>query len=212
VSAISDASPTDTVVPPEDERDAVHICPEPVKATEPTDSLGSACFSSDKRFLYQITRSCGGVKNVVTFILLNPGIGTSELTLDHNLRKCLQFIKRLGLSEMRVVYAFPIVGPDQLMLKVNDREGAPGLNDSHIECAVADASLVIAGWGPALGKVENWKRFTKLRSMLSHINVLALSVTDNGQPWSPLLVQEPKLAPYDWEAARDPFVKTAGAA
>jgi len=113
-------------------------------------------------------------------------------------------VKRLGLSEMRIVYAFPIVGPDQIMLLRNDREGPGDINNWHLADAIVDSSLIIAGWGPALGKEHLKYRYLQLKKIFEGKKVHALAVTDAGQPWSPQLVQEPKFLEYHWDALDRP--------
>jgi hypothetical protein len=156
-----------------------------------------AILSTDGRYRYWLRRSFGMFGKPVVFAMLNPSTATAEED-DPTIRRCIDFAKRWGASDMCVVNLFALRSTDPAALfadGVEDPEG-PG-NDTMIEKAAdfcrANGGTFVCAWGSA-GKTLAQKRYVceRAETVLGLLDralckPMHLRVSEKtGQPWHPL--------------------------
>ena len=138
--------------PPPSEEAAPDVRPEDAEPTglllfgEPAGG-GGAVFSPDRRYRYRLERDVRGEGRAgcVAFVLLNPS--TAGATIDDaTVRRLCGFARRWGYARLVVVNLFAFVATDPRDLARAEDPVGPE-NDAHITAALAEADLVVCGWG-----------------------------------------------------------------
>lgn len=166
--------------------------------TWPCGTISRAWFDEARRFRFMLERDFREGEGAVAFVLLNPSVADAH-TDDATIRRCSGFTKRWGKKRLIVVNLFPLraTNPKELLSAALDdyrRE-----NDSFILRAVADSSLVIAGWGTR-GALRN--RGSVVRALIEALsNLHHLGLTKDGHPHHPLYLRadtQPQLWTRAW--------------
>jgi hypothetical protein len=128
------------------------------------------------------------------FVLLNPSTA-DENVLDPTLTRCQGFTRRLGYSRFEVVNLFALRSTDPKGLHhIADPIGPD--NDQVIAERMAEASVVIAGWGSFPLAAERAKRVLMLAACRS-IRMMCLGTTKAGWPRHPLYLRaDAQLIPW----------------
>jgi len=143
---------------------------------------GSAIFSRDLRYRYQLTRRWHeGISAPIVFILLNPN-NADAVRDDPTIRRCVGFAKARGHTALTVVNLFTLRAADPKILYAAD-DPIGSRNDFHIERSIANASEVIVGWGTH-GDLMN--RGDAIMNKFRDRNLLSFGLTKNRQPKHPL--------------------------
>jgi hypothetical protein len=107
-----------------------------------------AIFDETGTYRYSLSRTwdeSNGRK--VTFILLHPGTA-DEHKEDATASKCILLAKRWGFGSLEIVTLFAYQTNRFHLLNELTKEEAVGYdNDRYIQYALADADLIVAGWG-----------------------------------------------------------------
>lgn len=159
----------------------------------------SAILSPDGRYRYRlerIVRPAGALlecPDTVAFIMLNPS--TADATEDDpTIRRCRGFAAALGARRLVVgnLFAWRATDPGHLYLEsMGGHDVAGPDNDEHLRRIVAQAGIVIAGWG-ACGKF--YKQAAARAGVVGDMaraagkELQALGVTGGGMPRHPLYV------------------------
>jgi hypothetical protein len=160
----------------------------------------SAVLSPCGLYRYVLDRRWGPGR-LLLFLLVNPSTATADVP-DATVRSMGRLARALGFDGFRVVNLFAIRSKDvRVLLGAVDPVGPA--NDDHITAAVAEAELVIAGWGSKSGplgrKIKHraevvLERVTKVRA------VHALRLTQDGSPEHPLYLPS-TLKPFIYRPA-----------
>lgn len=111
------------------------------------DVLSGAIISADRKYRYRLTRTLNAMADAVCFIMLNPS--TADATKDDpTIRRCKNYVLRLGGGQLEVVNLFAYRSTDPDALYGMSKEAAIGQeNDQHIVAACKASSMVICAWG-----------------------------------------------------------------
>lgn len=150
----------------------------------------SATFDTDRIYRYALTRTWDDTLPTVTFVMLNPSTADA-FGVDPTIRRCLDFSKREGAGELRVVNLFALRSTNPKALYAHPDPVGPA-NDEHIVRAAETSGVVVVGWG-AHGALHG--RGAAVRRLLPRMRCLA--VTKSGHPGHPLYVRgDAPLIPY----------------
>lgn len=155
---------------------------------------GLAIFSDDRIYRYALSRTWDAEKPVALFIGLNPSTA-DENKLDPTLRRVISFATRenCGGFVMGNLFAFRSTDP-RGMKQARDPVGPD--NDAWLARLMANAELVICGWGSHGSFAQ---RSTHIRSLLRNVKdkVRCLGLTASGEPRHPLyLPATTPMLPY----------------
>lgn len=126
--------------------------------------------------------------------MLNPSTADAR-TDDPTIRRCMDFARRWGYAQLRVVNLFALRATDPRALgRVRPAGRAVGpRNDTVLRREVRKADTVVAAWG-AHGTLHD--RAARVRALLPEARWLCLGTTKAGQPRHPLrLHRETALRP-----------------
>ena len=144
---------------------------------------GSAVFSLDRVYRYQLRRTWGNSGSHATWIMLNPSTADA-LEDDPTIRRCTAFTKAWGLDGLIVVNLFALRATDPRELRGHPDPVGPA-NDRWIAEALHSSSVVVAAWG-AHPLAE--KRTDQVTAIVAERAGYAscLGVTKDGYPLHPL--------------------------
>lgn len=143
-----------------------------------------AVFSPDEAYRYLLWRQWNdftAVEGTVLWCMLNPSTA-DERVLDPTLTRCQGFTSRLGYARFEVVNLFALRSTDpRELLRCQDPVGPE--NDAIIAKTIADAEVVVVGWGafPLAAK-----RATSLLRLAGLRPLYCLGTTNGGHPKHPL--------------------------
>lgn len=107
----------------------------------------SAIISSDQKYRYRLTRTLNAMGDSVCFIMLNPSTADAEKD-DPTIRRCKDYVLRLGYGQLEVVNLFAYRATDPDVLYGMSKLAVIGPeNDKHIAEAACAAHLTICAWG-----------------------------------------------------------------
>lgn len=153
----------------------------PVKAVPLfEDYSGTATFSDDRRYRYELTRRWGHGDRVI-FVMLNPSTADSDAD-DPTIRRCLGFARAWGYGRLTVLnlYALRATQPRDLWT-TGDPVGPD--NDAYLSEHVRDTSpLLICAWG-IHARTDRVRTFWSLQGSQ---RAQSLGVTRSGAPRHPL--------------------------
>jgi hypothetical protein len=168
--------------------------PKPIQHTLFGGSIISkdAHFSECRKYRYRLDRHVEGVEGnkMCLFVMLNPSTA-DEVENDATIRRCIDFCRRWGYAQLRVVNLFAYCSTDPSVLKtVDDPIGWE--NDGIIRTSSKIASLTVVAWG-AHGGLKN--RAEKVFPLLE--KPMCLGTTKEGYPKHPVrLAANTELVPY----------------
>lgn len=149
---------------------------------------GTAVISPDKRYRYQLTREWTAGPKVV-FVMLNPSTADADVD-DPTIRRCIGLARGWGFGGLVVVnlFAFRASKPKELK-RVIDPVGPDNWKYLEMTCrqATTNRSPVICAWGANGGFKSQDSKFLN-RCMEWQVELKALRLTANGDPWHPLYV------------------------
>lgn len=157
--------------------------------------VGDICrWSPDKVYRYELWRSWRDMyagQGYVAFIGLNPSTA-DETENDPTVRRCMNFTRRWGYSQMVMLNLFAFRATDPAdMKKASDPVGPE--NDSVLLERSRGAEVVVACWGTHgvhMGRGE------AVRQMIPGLQKLRL--TKDGHPQHPLYLPA-SLCPVNWK-------------
>lgn len=159
-----------------------------------------AVLSGDGRYRYRLERRWGSGPTAL-FVMLNPSTADAHGD-DPTVRRCVGFARCWGLDGIVVVNLFAYRSPKPSVMWSAARGQIDIVgpdNDRYVEQAAAEAAdqdaPIVAAWG-ALAPPS---RVAQVRRLPNMGRLMALGVTQNGQPRHPgRLAGAAQLAP--WEA------------
>lgn len=139
-----------------------------------------AFFSPCRTWRYSLTRDVAPLtgEGRVAFIGLNPSTA-DEMEDDPTIRRCVDFARRWGFSQLKMLNLFAFRSTDPRgLLEVDDPIGPE--NDCTIAKVVGGSDLVICAWGafPANDRIQTVLGFVSAPH--------CLGLTKNGAPRHPL--------------------------
>lgn len=149
---------------------------------------GFAIFSDDREYRYELRRRVPCLMRWVRrvlWVMLNPSIA-DERRLDPTLRRCFEFTKSFGGSEMWIGNLFARVSTDPKGLhSAGDPIGND--NDAHLASMAQSADLIIVGWGAQSIARERARHVSSILRMNSKSGEIhCLGTTKSGAPKHPL--------------------------
>jgi len=107
----------------------------------------SAVISADGKYRYRLTRTLSAMGDAVCFIMLNPSTADAEKD-DPTIRRCKDYVLRLGYGQLEVVnlFAYRATDPD-VLYGMSEATAIGPENDRHIVEACKASSLAICAWG-----------------------------------------------------------------
>lgn len=149
----------------------------------PPFTTSSAAFDPSRTYRYALVRRWG-TGPIVLWIMLNPS-SADERTLDPTLTRCLGFSIQWGFDAFSVCNLYALRSPRPAALwRVADPVGP--LNDEAIELAIAEADLIVVGWG-VHAKPDRVAWISELLAR-SGKPVACLRVQQDGSPGHPLYI------------------------
>lgn len=159
--------------------------------------IRTANISSDEAFRFRLSREWGDVRGLVCWVMLNPSTADGAVD-DPTIRKCIRFAKMWHYDGIVVVNLYPLRATKPADCKPFARwweGGSPDwwardkiqLNETYIEHAVAESSLVIAAWG---ARASRWDPgyVQKVSEELLPDGTMCLGRTKDGSPRHPLML------------------------
>jgi len=148
--------------------------------------MGDAIISKCGKYRYVLSRTWGGGREFVCFIMLNPSTADAEKD-DPTIRRCVSFAQRWGYSKLEVVNLFAWRTPYPGDFRgVADPVGPD--NDRYVLEALARATIVVAAWGRLEMARPRAQVVTKIaEQMCKSLN--SLGVTKSDCPRHPLYVR-----------------------
>jgi hypothetical protein len=146
----------------------------------------NAIISSCEKYRYVLTRSLDSIvrwHRPVLFIMLNPS--TADATQDDpTIRRCVNFAKREGMTQLTVVnlFAYRVTDPKEL-LRAENPIGPE--NDHHLFDEIAKHELTIAAWGSHPFAKERAAEVIKKFGA----SLMCLGTTKDGSPRHPLYLK-----------------------
>lgn len=137
-------------------------------------------------YRYSLTRRWSAEPGPVwVFVMLNPSTADGHVD-DATVRRCIQFTRRGGAAELRIVNLYGLRATDPRELwRAEDPVGPD--NDRHVLAAIsraeATAGAVIAAWG-AHGRPDRVRAVVDLIGRRR--DILCLGTTATGAPRHPL--------------------------
>ena len=154
----------------------------------------SAILSPCERYRYRLTRTLEGTGGPLLLIGLNPS--TADATQDDpTIRRCIDFARRWGHSELVVanLFAFRATRPKDLK---NAPEPIGAETDRILLNEAKRASRILVAWG-VHGPYKS--RDQEVLSLLAPFALSCLGTTKAGQPRHPLYIRADTL-PQDYSA------------
>lgn len=153
--------------------------------------MSPAILSADRRYRFELRRLVDATGyGEVAWIMLNPSTA-DESTNDPTIRRIIDFSRRWGFRDLRVVNLVPLRSPNPATV-VRHYGGPPFegeffLNHGYIERAVNEADTVILAWGYHGERIGG----DNIREdcCANHDDVWVLGWNGNGQPKHPLYVK-----------------------
>jgi hypothetical protein len=171
----------------------------------------SAVISACGRYRYRLERELRSDGPVAAWVMVNPSRADAKID-DQTIRKCLGFARSLAIGRLVIVNAFAYRAADiRELRRAHDPVGPD--NDRHIEAALREADIHIAGWGP-LAKLPphlrgRWRVVLTLAARAGR-RLQCLGVAKDGQPLHPLrLSYRRRLIPFDAGGTADDLRATA---
>jgi hypothetical protein len=151
-----------------------------------------AILSSCGLYRYRLWRTVSLSFRRLLWLCLNSSTADAIVN-DPSVTRMMGFAKQWGFGRMDVVnlFAFRSSNPKAL-LGVADPVGPE--NDNHIAQAVAEAEVIVAGWGSSIPRKLLWRR-DSVRRLLVGKTVMCLNKTEEGDPRHPLYL--PKTVPLE---------------
>jgi hypothetical protein len=110
----------------------------------PSRIFGSADFSEDGRYRYELTRSWDATRPSCAFVMLNPS-KADAVENDPTVRRCIDFANRWGYGELRVYNVFAFVATDPRELWRQDDPVGPRWAETIRGVLVCER--IICAWG-----------------------------------------------------------------
>ena len=149
--------------------------------------LSGATISDDGRYRYRLWRIWDPARKPQVWLMLNPSTADAEVD-DATIRKCCGFARRGGHGGIVVVnlFAYRSREPKELV-RLLDPAGPD--NNSALRKVATYASAIVCGWGNLPARALQY-RVDEVKTQLGRASIplLALGVTQAGQPWHPLMV------------------------
>lgn len=147
---------------------------------------GSAIFSKDRRYRYQLTRFWAKVGERIVWVMLNPSKATASEN-DPTITRCVGFSKSFGAASMTVVNLFALraTNPKKLLAKPSESVGPDNIR--ILAETLQDASRVVAAWGVLSGKLL--AASLPSREVIQKDGVHCLGRTKSGAPRHPLYLK-----------------------
>jgi hypothetical protein len=148
--------------------------------------VGSAIFSKDRRYRYQLTRFWAKEGERIVWIMLNPSVANASEN-DPTITRCVGFSKSFGAASMVVVNLFALraTNPKKLLEKPAESVGPD--NARILSETLQDASRVVAAWGALSSKL--WAASLPSREVIRKNGVHCLGKTKSGAPRHPLYLK-----------------------
>lgn len=144
---------------------------------------------TDAEYRYLLRRIWDASTVPVLWVMCNPSTASASVD-DPTVQGCQEFARRWGAGGIVVANIFAVRSPYPKVLKAHPDPIGPD-NDRYLEWAAvkqaAAGGLVIAAWG-VHGKLRN-RGAHVLQLLTRHVDVHALRITKEGQPWHPLYVE-----------------------
>jgi hypothetical protein len=157
-----------------------------------TDS--DAVFSNCRKYRYRLWRRWAPGPSCL-WVMLNPSTA-DEIKNDPTVERCERRARAMGYAAVEVVnlFAFRATDPDE-MKAAADPVGPE--NDQAILAAVADAGLVVCGWGNHGGHIG---RSSQVKELIASAGATPhhLGATSKGEPRHPLYVRY-DVQPSIWQ-------------
>lgn len=147
----------------------------------------SAIISECGKYRYRLERKWVGLKTCL-FIMLNPSTADADID-DPTIRRCMGFASREGCGRLIVVnlYGFRSTDPKALP-KLGAMNAAGMKNAYHVEMAMKESDLIIAGWG----RQSPWiQPIASVRTCANNFGkiIQCLGLNNNGSPRHPLYIR-----------------------
>lgn len=166
-------------------------------------SDSGAVFSPCEQYRYLLWRRWRDLTakpGVVLWIMLNPSTA-DELKLDPTLTRCKRYTERFGFAHFQVANLFALRSTEPAALHHTTDPIGP-CNDELIEMAIADATLIVVGWGAFPLAAARSRRLVELANGKQ---MFCLATTRNGSPGHPLYLRaDLNLTPWPSAAASPP--------
>jgi hypothetical protein len=161
----------------------------------PTRSIGSATHEAGSGaiisrcgvYRYLLLRTVSDTNSgTCLFVMLNPSTADAEID-DATVRRCVDFTRRWGYGELRIVNLFALRSADPLHLAAVPDPIGPG-NDEVIRAELTTADIVVVAWG---NQGAFRKRSLQVLRLLAGSGIKAwhLGLNKSGEPLHPLFVQ-----------------------
>jgi hypothetical protein len=147
---------------------------------------GSAIFSKDRRYRYQLTRFWAKEGERIVWIMLNPSVANASEN-DPTIRRCIDFSKSFGAASMVVVNLFALraTNPKKLLKKPAESVGPD--NVRILAETLQGAFRVVAAWGALSNKLG--LASLSSREVIRKVGVQCLGKTKSGAPRHPLYLK-----------------------
>lgn len=142
------------------------------------------------RYRYSLGRAWSHAIRHMTIVMLNPSTADADVD-DPTIRRCIGFAKREGCGGLTVVNLFGLRSSSPKDLKLADDPVGPN-NMAALFQHVADASIVVCGWGAHPIACAPAARFQSFIETQSTIRLWCLGTTQDGAPRHPLYVRASK--------------------
>lgn len=151
----------------------------------------AAIFSADRQHRFELRRLVNEAGHgEVCWFMLNPSTA-DEVKLDPTIRRCMDFSRRWGFRELRVINLVPLRSTDPKRAVSHYRgppfDGEFFLNHSYWEKAFEECDCIVLAWG-ANGEPIGGDE-AREQAICQTDEAWVLGWTNNGQPRHPLYVR-----------------------
>ena len=150
--------------------------------------VGSAMFSKDKKYRYQLTRQWAPEGERIVWVMLNPSTADARID-DPTIGRCVSFSKSFGAASLVVVNLFAMRATDPKELLKKPSEAVGPQNARILRETLPGATRVIAAWGALSNKL--WQLSWPSREVIQQLgtSLHCLGRTKAGGPRHPLYVK-----------------------
>jgi len=150
-----------------------------------------ALLSLDSRYRYKLSRTLRPGGRTALWIGVNPSTADAELD-DASIRRLYGFAEQMDVGRWLVGNLFAYRATNVKELAVSDVDPIGPDCDLHLGEMMAEADIVIAGWGRAdkvPPKLRNrWRYIVDLASVFSRSPLLCWGLCSDGHPVHPLMI------------------------
>ena len=137
-------------------------------------------------YRYLLSRTVSDTsRDVCLFVMLNPSDADADID-DPTVKRCIDFTRRRGYGELRIVNLFALRSAEPLQLATVPDPIGPG-TDEVTRAELAAANIVVVAWGY---KGSFRQRSSQMLQLIARTGTRAwhLGLNKSGEPRHPLFV------------------------